>query len=210
MTKVLILGMLALASSQTLASSSIHTKTLKGFSCSGEMRANTVDNADRSIGEGGVENMCFFSSKSPVGQKILNVCKIGSKCSIIGTVKTVTAVENGEEVGDVLAFVTSVSVAGRVVDGEGEGCTAAAIGSTRNQITKDKIIVEGVKVGEIINGIRTWYSGDNNLKSGAYCTFYGDQDGVCYNGKALRLLNCKKIGPVKSSGEVNYILIQTK
>jgi hypothetical protein len=44
--------------------------------------------------------MCFFSSKSSIGQKILNVCKIGSKCSITGTVKSVRYVEAGEEVGD--------------------------------------------------------------------------------------------------------------
>jgi uncharacterized protein len=96
-----------------------------------------------------------------------------------------------------------------------EGCKAIAIDSNETATREiDGIVVAGIKKGEIVTGLKT-YSENSKMEDYLYCTFYGDQDGVCYQAKALRLLNCRAIDPIKSDDEggstrVDYKLVPAR
>jgi hypothetical protein len=85
-----------------------NVKVFERFTCSGTVGNYAVGDADRSIGGG--DDMCYFSSKSPVGQKILRICSVGTKCRVLGTV------ENNEELGDWSPIITSPSEVSQVAE----------------------------------------------------------------------------------------------
>ena len=60
-------------------------KIIEHFTCSGIVHNYAAGDADRSIGGG--DSMCYFSSKSSVGQSILSICSVGAKCRLMGTVE---------------------------------------------------------------------------------------------------------------------------